>query len=125
MAEPWRDVHARSERDREGLLVRLANDAYIVGMAILNIRNLPDEVHRRLRVRAAEHGRSMEAEARAILTAACVREQPAPTPEERAAALSELQRYIDGLYGGNKPKSAVDDLIAERRREAAREAANR
>jgi plasmid stability protein len=36
-------------------------------MAILTVRNLPDEVHRALRVRAARHGRSTEAEVRAIL----------------------------------------------------------
>ncbi len=36
-------------------------------MARLTVRNLPDEVHRALRVRAARHGRSIEAEARAIL----------------------------------------------------------
>jgi plasmid stability protein len=38
-------------------------------MATLTIRNLDDEVKRRLRVRAAEHGRSMEEEAREILRA--------------------------------------------------------
>lgn len=36
-------------------------------MAMLTVRNLPEEVHRALRVRAAEHGRSTEAEVRAIL----------------------------------------------------------
>jgi len=36
-------------------------------MAILTVRNLPDEVHRALRVLAAGHGRSTEAEVRAIL----------------------------------------------------------
>lgn len=36
-------------------------------MAMLTVRNLPDEVHRALRVRAAVHGRSTEAEVRAIL----------------------------------------------------------
>lgn len=36
-------------------------------MAVLTVRNLPDEVHRALRVRAADHGRSTEAEVRAIL----------------------------------------------------------
>lgn len=36
-------------------------------MATMTIRNLPDEVHRALRVRAALHGRSTEAEVRAIL----------------------------------------------------------
>ncbi len=36
-------------------------------MAMLTIRNLPDEVHRALRLLAAHHGRSTEAEVRAIL----------------------------------------------------------
>jgi len=36
-------------------------------MAMLTIRNLPDEVHRALRVRAAHHGCSTEAEVRQIL----------------------------------------------------------
>ncbi len=39
-------------------------------MATLTIRNLDQAVKERLRVRAAEHGRSMEAEARRILEAA-------------------------------------------------------
>ena len=37
-------------------------------MAMLTVRNLPDEVHRALRVRAAHNGRSTEAEVREILT---------------------------------------------------------
>lgn len=36
-------------------------------MASLTIRNLPDDVHRALRVRAARNGNSTEAEIRAIL----------------------------------------------------------
>ncbi|WOI27327.1 Arc family DNA-binding protein [Cobetia amphilecti] len=39
-------------------------------MAMLTVRNIPDEVHRALRVRAALHGHSMEAEVREILEAA-------------------------------------------------------
>ncbi len=39
-------------------------------MAALSIRGLDDQVRDRLRKRAAEHGRSMEAEIRSILTAA-------------------------------------------------------
>lgn len=50
-------------------------------MATLSIRNLSDEDHKALRVRAAHHGVSMEAEARAILHEA-LREQP-PTAEVR------------------------------------------
>jgi antitoxin FitA len=37
-------------------------------MASITIRNLDPDVKTRLRIRAAEHGRSMEAEAREILT---------------------------------------------------------
>lgn len=39
-------------------------------MAMLTVRNLPDEVHRALRVRAALNGRSTEAEVRDILAEA-------------------------------------------------------
>jgi plasmid stability protein len=39
-------------------------------MSSITVRNVPDEVHRALRVRAAQHGRSTEAEIREILTAA-------------------------------------------------------
>lgn len=39
-------------------------------MAMLTVRNIPDEVHRALRVRAARHGQSMEAEVRGILESA-------------------------------------------------------
>ena len=37
---------------------------------MLTVRNLSDEVHRALRVRAAQHGQSMEAEVREILESA-------------------------------------------------------
>lgn len=36
-------------------------------MATLTVRNLPDDVHRALRVRAAQRGHSTEAEVREIL----------------------------------------------------------
>ena len=36
----------------------------VLKMAMLTVRNLPDEVHRALRVRAVLHGHSMEAEVR-------------------------------------------------------------
>lgn len=39
-------------------------------MTTLTVRNLSQEVHRALRVRAAQHGRSTEAEVRHILEAA-------------------------------------------------------
>ena len=39
-------------------------------MAMLTVRNITDEVHRALRVRAAQRGHSMEAEVRGILESA-------------------------------------------------------
>ncbi|HIT76089.1 MAG TPA: Arc family DNA-binding protein [Candidatus Avipropionibacterium avicola] len=39
-------------------------------MSAITIRKLPDETKRRLRIRAAANGRSMESEARDILTSA-------------------------------------------------------
>lgn len=39
-------------------------------MPSVTVRNLPDEVHRAIRVRAAHHGRSIEAEMRDILESA-------------------------------------------------------
>ena len=83
-------------------------------MATLNIRNLPDPVHARLRLRAAKFGRSMEAEARTILADAC-------RPEVSDDKLSDLQNLVNRLYGDNKPTGVVDDLIHERRREAQRD----
>lgn len=59
-------------------------------MAMLTVRNLSDEVHRALRVRAAQHGHSTEAEVRAILS-------DAVKPETRVRmgeALAALGREI-------------------------------
>jgi hypothetical protein len=75
-------------------------------MAVLNIRNLPDAVHRELRKRAAGHGRSIEAEARA--------------PRR---SIAEIQKAIDEICGGRKPRNVVEELIRERREGAAREEA--
>jgi plasmid stability protein len=57
-------------------------------MATLTIRNLPEEVHDALRRQAAEHRRSMEAEAREVLRASVARR---PTEQERAEALERLR----------------------------------
>ncbi len=57
-------------------------------MAMLTIRNLPDDVHRALRLRAAQYGHSTEAEVRAILSATV-------KPDHRIRlgdALAELSR---------------------------------
>jgi prevent-host-death family protein len=58
-------------------------------MATLLIRNLDGAVRDRLRVRAAQHGRSMEAEARAILAAEVA--PKASTPTTGADLLAEIR----------------------------------
>ncbi len=62
-------------------------------MASVTVRNLPDETHRALRVRAAMHGRSTEAEIRAIL-------ENAVRPESRiklGSLLAEIGREVGGV----------------------------
>lgn len=62
-------------------------------MASITVRNVPDEVHRALRVRAAMHGRSAEAEIRAIL-------ESAVRPEGRiklGSLLTEIAREAGGV----------------------------
>jgi len=56
----------------------------IVTMTSITIRNLDDSIKRRLRVRAAEHGRSMEEEVREILRRAVNEAAP---PQDLAAAI--------------------------------------
>jgi plasmid stability protein len=45
-------------------------------MAVMTIRNIDDAIKKRLRLRAAMHGRSMEDEARDILRSALSTEMP-------------------------------------------------
>jgi len=62
-------------------------------MASVTVRNLPDEIHRALRVRAATHGRSTEAEIRSIL-------ENAVRPEGRVrlgSLLAEIGREAGGV----------------------------
>jgi plasmid stability protein len=83
-------------------------------MATLNVRNLPEKTQAQLRLRAAKSGRSMEAEARDLIARACV------SPRGRAKP-AHLQSFVESLYGRAKPKHVVEELIAQRRREAAEE----
>jgi|HubBroStandDraft_5_1064220.scaffolds.fasta_scaffold1450025_1 plasmid stability protein len=62
-------------------------------MAVVTVRNLPDETHRALRLRAAQHGRSTEAEIRLIL-------EQAVRPEARVkigSALAAFGQRVGGL----------------------------
>ncbi len=59
-------------------------------MAAVTIRNLSDEIHRALKVRAAQHNRSTEAEMRAILEAAVC----PPDRLRLGSALAQLSRTM-------------------------------
>jgi plasmid stability protein len=68
-------------------------------MASITVRNVPDEVHRALRVRAARHGRSAEAEIRDIL--------------EQAVKPAKRVRLGDTLAAlGRKAGITNDDIAA-------------
>ena len=57
------------------LLIAAMTAMRMAPMATLTVRNLDDAVVMRLRIRAAEHGRSAEAEHREILRAALLGEE--------------------------------------------------
>ena len=63
-------------------------------MASITVRNLEDGLKRRLRVRAAENGRSMEEEARDILRTALHQQQP-----ERENLASAIRARVAPLGG--------------------------
>ena len=71
-------------------------------MPNLTVRNLSDEIHRALRVRAARHGRSTEAEVRLIL-------EDTVRPPKRLKIGSEIHRIACEIGG-------MDELDLSRRR---------
>ncbi len=75
-------------------------------MASITIRNLDDPIKKRLRIRAAHHGRSMEEEARSILRAALVDGAPNQT------------HIVDAVRSRFAPLGGVD--LPELQREALR-----
>ena len=72
-------------------------------MATLTIRNLPEDVHQALKVRAAQHGRSTEAEVREILIAAV-------QPEEPVRIGDALSRIGGDLGLSNEDLETIDRL---------------
>jgi plasmid stability protein len=99
-------------------------------MATLTIRNLPDNVHQGLRARAAANGRSMEAEARAVLS---LNIESTPVSSEVAAEANrkkwakineDARRILMRANNGVMPTNVVDEWLAEKRIIAAREQAD-
>lgn len=71
-------------------------------MRTVTVRNLPEETHRALRVRAAHHGRSIEAEIRVIL-------EETVRPSRRPKIGSEIHRIASEI-------GKMDDLEISRER---------
>jgi len=76
-------------------------------MAAITVRNLDDHVKQRLRVRAARHGRSMEAEVRAILVEAVGEEEP----ENLLLALRERFAELGGVDLDIPPRNSPPRIV--------------
>ena len=68
-------------------------------MASITIRQLPEETKRKLRVRAAQHGRSMEQEARDILKNELAKPTLAKPPQSGKDLVEAIRRRF-APYGG-------------------------
>jgi plasmid stability protein len=75
-------------------------------MAAMTIRNLDDALKQRLRVRAAAHGRSMEAEAREILRTALAPSYKEPE-KDLGTAIHEHFAEIGGVEFELPPREPV------------------
>jgi antitoxin FitA len=69
-------------------------------MASITIRQLPEATKRKLRIRAAQHGRSMEHEAREILKHELDTVPPKPTKPKTGAEFVKAIRDIFEPLGG-------------------------
>ena len=74
-------------------------------MASITVRNLEEGLKRRLRIRAAENGRSMEEEARVILRTALYH-QP-PVQEDLATAIRARFAPLGGVELEIPPRSPL------------------
>ncbi len=98
---------------RRGKFDSNASIAYIHPMSTtLTIRNLAEPVKQKLRLRAATNGRSMEAEAREILSAAVLETSVTPprTPEEMRARLEALAGTWKKQTGGKSTDEIMKEL---------------
>lgn len=75
-------------------------------VASITIRNLEDDLKRRLRIRAAEHGRSMEEEAREIIRNAVGEDAP---PRNLAAAIRARIAPLGGVDLDLPPREAMPE----------------
>jgi len=84
-------------------------------MATLTVRGLDEDLVRQLRIRAAEHGRSAEAEHREILKQVLTG-GPQPSRVEIAKRLAAFREAT-----GDRTAGPVADLLVETRRDRTRQ----
>ena len=77
-------------------------------MATITVRNLDAELQQRLRRRAAQHGRSIEEEARVILRAALGQEETAPV-KNLGTAIHERFKPFGGVELELPPREPMRD----------------
>ncbi|WP_207764698.1 FitA-like ribbon-helix-helix domain-containing protein [Hyphococcus luteus] len=82
-------------------------------MKAITIRNVPEETHRRLRIRAAQNGRSLEAELRALLGAIARVNAGPPRPETQR---QETPRKAGGDHLHLTGKDLAIDAAQARRK---------
>ena len=82
----------------------------------LTIRNLDAEVKRKLRLRAASHQRSMEAEVREIL-ASTLADKPETKPDQEAAKAERRKRIeaVMGIWKDRYEGKTTDEVMKELR----------
>jgi antitoxin FitA len=76
-------------------------------MASITIRQLEDNTKRKLRMRAARHGRSMEQEARELLKAAL--NQPEEQPDDLGKAIRDIFAPLGGVELRIPPRGPIRD----------------
>ncbi|OJU59024.1 MAG: plasmid stabilization protein [Altererythrobacter sp. 66-12] len=80
-----------------------------VHMAVMTIRNIDDAIKKRLRVRAAVNGRSMEDEARDILRSALSTDDP--RPRNLGQAIHERFGPLGGVDLPDVPREAIREPV--------------
>jgi antitoxin FitA len=85
--------------------IAVNDSAEVVVVATLTIRGFDDELHARLRVQAARHGRSMEAEVRAVLA-----DHLLSTPSGSDRLGSRIHARFAAMGGGDLELPSRDDV---------------
>jgi plasmid stability protein len=79
----------------------------------LTIRNLAAPIKQKLRIQAARHGRSMEAEAREILTSGV--QDPKLAPPRTVEEMRKRLQAVSGIWKDRAKGKSTDETMRELR----------